>query len=54
MSANAHLEELTRKHEMLEARLHDAQLHPATSDDEIRQLKHEKLKIKDEMARTSA
>lgn len=53
MSVNAHLEELTRRHEALEARLHDAQLHPATPDDMIRQLKHEKLRIKDEMAKLS-
>ncbi len=53
MSVNAHLEELTRRHEALEARLHDAQLHPATPDAEIQQIKHEKLKIKDEMARLS-
>jgi hypothetical protein len=51
MSLRAHLSELHAKHRALEAELADAIAHPASSDEEIAQLKRKKLRLKDEIAR---
>ena len=51
MSLRAHLSELNAKHKALEAELADAIAHPASSDEEIAQLKRKKLRLKDEIVR---
>ncbi|MFT3987343.1 YdcH family protein [Aestuariivirga sp.] len=51
MSLQSHLGELAAKHKALEAQLADAITHPASSDEEIAELKRRKLKIKDEITR---
>jgi hypothetical protein len=51
MSIQAHLGELAAKHKALEADLAEAMAHPASTDNEIAELKRKKLKIKDEMSR---
>ena len=43
MSLRAHLSELHAKHRALEAELADAIAHPASTDEEIAQLKRKKL-----------
>ena len=54
MSLQAHLSELASKHQSLEAQLADAVSHPATSDEEIAELKRKKLRVKDEMLKIEA
>lgn len=49
MSVHAHLEALAVKHRQLEDSLHEAYLHH--DQESIKQIKHEKLRIKDEIAR---
>ena len=51
MALDAHLVELGEKHRLLERRIQEAAARPGSSDAEIRRLKREKLKIKDEIAR---
>ena len=51
MSLQAHLSELAAKHKTLESELADALSHPASSDQEIAELKRRKLRIKDEISR---
>lgn len=51
MSFRAHLSELHAKHRALEAELADAIAHPASTDEEIAQLKRKKLQLKDEIVR---
>ena len=50
MSLQAHLSELAAKHKALESELADALAHPASTDQEIAELKRRKLRIKDENA----
>ena len=54
MSLQAHLSELISKHKALETELADAIAHPASTDQEIAEIKHRKLKIKDEITRLEA
>ena len=54
MTLQAHLGELISKHKALEKELADAIAHPATSDQEIAEIKRRKLKIKDEITRLEA
>ena len=54
MSLQTHLSELASKHQSLEAQLADAISHPATSDEEIAELKRKKLRVKDEMLKIEA
>lgn len=54
MSLSGHLAELSQKHRVLEQKLQDALMHPSMSDEELAQLKREKLKIKDEIQRLSS
>ena len=51
MSLQAHLSELISKHKALETELADAIAHPASTDQEIAEIKRRKLKIKDEITR---
>jgi hypothetical protein len=51
MSLQAHLSELISKHRTLEKELADAIAHPASTDQEIAEIKRRKLKIKDEITR---
>ena len=54
MSLQAHLSELISKHRALEKELADAIAHPASTDQEIAEIKRRKLKIKDEITRLEA
>jgi hypothetical protein len=51
MTLQAHLSELISKHKALEKELADAIGHPASTDQEIAEIKRRKLKIKDEITR---
>ena len=51
MSLQAHLSELAAKHKALESELADALAHPASTDQEIAELKRKKLRIKDEITK---
>lgn len=51
MSLPAHLSELTEKHKLLERRIDEAIARPSSDDAEIRRLKQEKLRLKDEIHR---
>ena len=54
MTLQAHLSELISKHKTLETELADAIAHPASTDQEIAEIKRRKLKIKDEITRLEA
>jgi hypothetical protein len=54
MSLQAHLSELISKHRILEKELAEAIAHPASTDQEIAEIKRRKLKIKDEITRLEA
>jgi hypothetical protein len=47
----AHLAELERRHQALEAEINEAQAHPSIDDLQIVALKRRKLRVKDEIAR---
>lgn len=51
MSVSSHVEELRRKHQALEGQVEAAQRSPGTTDMEITELKKQKLKLKEEIAR---
>ena len=51
MAMSSHLVELAEKHRLLEQRIQEAVTRPGSDDAEIRRLKQEKLKLKDEMER---
>jgi hypothetical protein len=51
MTISAHLAELAEKHRALEQKINQAASSPGSDDIEIRRLKQEKLKLKDEMER---
>lgn len=51
MSLGAHLQELKRKHANLSDRVEAAQRSPATDDLALRELKKEKLRLKEEISR---
>jgi len=51
MAITAHLAELAEKHRALDERIDRAMSRPGSDDIEIRRLKQEKLKLKDEMER---
>lgn len=54
MSTQRHLEALKAKHKALEADLSDAIHHSSSGDQEIAEIKHRKLQIKDEIAQLEA
>jgi hypothetical protein len=49
MSTQTHLEALKAKHKALETQLADAIAHASSSDQELAEIKHRKLQIKDEI-----
>lgn len=51
MSLESHLLELERKHKALDAKIEEEQRHPGASDLEIKAMKKQKLKIKEELER---
>jgi hypothetical protein len=51
MALSAHLQELSEKHRQLERRIQEEMARPGSDDIEIRRMKQEKLKLKDEMVR---
>lgn len=51
MTIKAHIETLEKKHGALKEELHSAMLHPSTGDDEIAELKRQKLRVKDQIER---
>ena len=51
MALSAHLHELSEKHRLLERRLREEMARPGSDDIEIRRMKQEKLKLKDEITR---
>jgi hypothetical protein len=51
MALSAHLQELSERHRQLERRIEEEVARPGSDDLEIRRLKHEKLKLKDEIVR---
>ncbi len=51
MSLAAHLAELSEKHRLLERRIEQEALRPASSDHEITRLKLEKLRLKETIAK---
>ena len=50
MSTQTHLEALKAKHRACEAQLAEAVSHASSSDQEIAEIKHRKLQLKDEIA----
>jgi hypothetical protein len=54
MSMAAHLAELAEKHRLLDRRIEQEIASPAATDHEIRQLKLEKLRLKEEIERLQA
>jgi hypothetical protein len=53
MAINAHLNELTEKHRSLERKIAEEQARPASDPSKITRWKHEKLRLKDEIAKLS-
>ena len=51
MSMSSHVQELRKKHSALSDRVEEAQRSPSTDDLEIRALKREKLRLKEEITR---
>ncbi|WP_375689046.1 YdcH family protein [Pseudooceanicola sp. LIPI14-2-Ac024] len=53
MSLSSHIAELKKKHQSLSAAVDEAQRSPGCSDQELKQLKKEKLRLKEEITRLS-
>lgn len=53
MPLSAHITELAEKHKLLERRIEEEVARPGSDDIEIRKLKREKLKLKEEIIRLS-
>lgn len=51
MTLSSHLQELRKKHQALSEHVDEAQRSPGTSDLRIRELKKQKLKLKEEIER---
>jgi hypothetical protein len=51
MSLSSHLTELRRKHESLSRLIEDEAAHPSVDSLKLTELKREKLRLKDEIAR---
>ena len=54
MALSAHLQELSQRHRALKRQIEEEMARPGSDDLEIRRLKQEKLKIKDEITRLEA
>lgn len=51
MSLEGHLAELTEKHRILDERINSEAARPGSDDSELRRMKQEKLKLKEEIER---
>ena len=49
MTGSSHIEQLKQKHTELDAKLQEALTHPSATDDEIAELKRQKLHLKDKI-----
>lgn len=49
MALEAHIQELERRHEVLDKEIEDAITHPSVDDLEIADMKRRKLQLKDEI-----
>lgn len=49
MALSSHIDQLKQKHEELEVKLEEALKHPSANDEEIAQIKREKLQLKDKI-----
>ena len=54
MALSAHLHELAEKHRQLDRRISEEMARPGSDDLEIRRMKQQKLKIKEEIDRLSS
>lgn len=54
MSVSSHLSELRKKHQALSDHIEAEQRHPASNDLDIKQLKLQKLHLKEEIERIAA
>jgi len=54
MSLEAHIRELEARHKALDLQIEEQMQHPSIDDLEIAELKREKLRLKDEIARLQA
>ena len=54
MTAELHVAELQRRHQMLEREIEEATLHPGTDSLTLAELKRRKLHLKDEISRLKA
>ncbi len=54
MSLQAHLSELSAKHQALQAEIDEELAHPGSDDLHIAELKRKKLRLKDEIAKVEA
>lgn len=54
MTVTSHLQELRKKHDALSTRVEKAQRNPATDALHIAEMKRQKLRLKEEIARLSA
>ena len=54
MSVSSHLDELRRKHAVLEQKIESELRSPGSDDLHITELKREKLRLKDEISRLSS
>jgi len=54
MSVDAHLKELQRKHAVLSRQVEEVERQPAADDLQVRSMKREKLKLKEEISRLAA
>lgn len=53
MSLSSHLQELRKKHQHLSEEVEEAQRHPAFDEFQLKALKKQKLRIKEEIERLS-
>ena len=53
MSASPHLTQLRQKHEALSKKIEDEQQRPGSNDLEIRAMKKQKMRLKEEIVRLS-
>ena len=51
MTVAAHIQELRKKHETLARKVEEIQRSPGTADHDIKELKKQKLRLKEEIAR---
>lgn len=49
MSIVSHIDQLKQKHIELEGKIEEAMRHPSTTDDELAELKRQKLQLKDKI-----